>query len=375
METKVRVIPNARPSIGKEELLEVQKVFETGWLGMGSVVFEFEKAISGYLGAKHVICVNTGTSAIHIALDALGLKEADEVIVPSLTFVSSIQAICACGATPVFCEIDPDTLCIDLKDVKKKLTKRTKAIMPVHYGGEPCDMEGLISLARQFSLNLVEDAAHAFGSRYKGKMVGSLGDLTCFSFDPIKNITCGEGGAVVTGDDKLAQIIIKKRILGIDKDTWHRYKNQRSWSYEVVTKGYRYHLSNINAAIGMVQLRKIEDFLRKKRDVCGQYNAAFNGLKGITLLKRDYGNIAPFNYVIRVKKDRDALIGYLKERGIDAGIHYIPNHLQPAFKQFYTPLPVTEGVFDQIATLPLYVDMNEQDILRVIEAVLSFLKC
>lgn len=369
------MIPIARPSIGDEELNEVRKIFSTGWLGMGSTVFEFENALKGYLGAKNAIAVNTGTSALHITLDALGIKETDEVIVPSLTFVATIQAIIACKARPVFCEIDAETMNADIGDIKKRITKKTKAIIPVHYGGQPCDMDALMDLARKHSVRIVEDAAHAFGSLYKGSKIGSIGDVACFSFDPIKNITCGEGGAVVTNDGRLTEIIIKKRLLGIDRDTWHRYKNQRSWFYEVVDSGYRYHMSNINAAIGLVQLKKIDKFLEKRRRIARQYDEAFTGKPGIELLRRDYGTIAPFNYVIKVKDGRrDELLAYLNSNGVGAGVNYIPNHIQPFFKAISRPLPVTEKAWSQILCLPLYYDMTEADMGSVVERVKGFFK-
>lgn len=369
------MIPNAIPSVGREELLEISKVFDSGWLGMGSVVFDFEKAIKDFLGARYVIGVNTGTSALHIALDALGVKDKDEVIVPSLTFISTIQVIIACGAKPVFCEVERDTLNIDIEDVKSKITEKTQIIIPVHYGGQPCNMDELLNLSQENSLHIVEDAAHAFGSLYKGGRIGSFGDVTCFSFDPIKNITCGEGGAVVTSNRPLAELIMKKRILGIDKDTWHRYKDKRSWFYEAVTKGYRYHMSNINAAIGLVQLKKLGKFIDKKRKICCCYDEAFKDIKEIKLLKRDYEQIAPFNYVIMVEFERDNLIDYLKEHGVMAGVHYIPNHMHPVFKIFYTSMPVTEEIFRHILTLPLYFDMEESDLSKVIETVKDYFGC
>ena len=184
----------SRPSIGQEELKEVEKVFSTGWLGLGSTVFDFENKLKDYLGVKHVLAVNTGTTALHIALDAFGIKEGDEVIVPSLTFCASIQVITALGARPVFCEINPDNLNMDITDVSKRITIKTKAIMPVHYCGQACDMDALMEIGKNHNIAIIEDAAHAFGSSYKGKKIGSFGDATCFSFDPIKNLTCGEGG-------------------------------------------------------------------------------------------------------------------------------------------------------------------------------------
>ncbi len=215
-----RNIPVSRPSVGMDEIEEIRKVFDSGWLGLGSTVFEFEKKLSEYLGGRDVIAVNTGTTALHIALDALGIADGDEVILPSLTFCASVQVITALRAVPVFCEINPDTLTVDINDVKQRITSRTKAIMPVHYCGQPCDMDALLALGRERNIMIVEDAAHAFGSSYQGKKIGSFGDVACFSFDPIKNITCGEGGAVVLGDDDIAEEIRRKRILGIDKDIY-----------------------------------------------------------------------------------------------------------------------------------------------------------
>ncbi|MBI4228825.1 MAG: aminotransferase class I/II-fold pyridoxal phosphate-dependent enzyme, partial [Deltaproteobacteria bacterium] len=269
------MLPVSRPSIGQEELKEIEKVFSTGWLGLGSTVFEFENKLKNYLEAKNVLAVNTGTTALHIALDAFGIKDDDEVIVPSLTFCSSVQAITAVRARPVFCEINPETLNVDVADIKRRITKKTKAIMPVHYCGQACDMDALMEIGKTYSIAIIEDAAHAFGSTYKGKKIGSFGDATCFSFDPIKNLTCGEGGAVVLSDDTIAESIRTKRILGIDKDTWHRYRNERAWFYEVITQGYRYHMSNINAAIGIAQFEKFELFIHRKHEIVQKYNDAF----------------------------------------------------------------------------------------------------
>lgn len=369
------MIPIARPSIGEEELSEVKKTFASGWLGMGATVFEFEKLLKQYLEVENIIAVNTGTSALHIALDAFGIKQGDEVIVPSLTFIGSIQAIIACGARPVFCDVKEDTLNIDIEDMAKRITRHVKAIMPVHYGGLPCKMDELLKIAQDKQILVIEDAAHAFGSTYKGRKIGTFGDATCFSFDPIKNITCGEGGAVVVKSKEIAQNIIKKRILGIDRDTWHRYKEERSWFYEVVTSGFRYHMSNINASIGLVQLRKLDKFLEKKRAIVKKYDEAFKEISNIELLFRNYEETAPFNYVIKIKNgQRDKLLEYLKRSGVEAGINYIPNHLQPLFKDFKTELPVTERVWKEIISLPLYFDMSDDDVTTVIDKVKLFLK-
>lgn len=367
------MIPVQRPYLGEEELRAVGGVFDTRWLGMGSITKAFEDKLREFLGARHVISLNTGTSALHIALDALGIGAGDEVIVPSLTFTASIQAITACGARPVFCDVLPQTLNMDLTDVASRITERTRVIMPVHYGGEPCEMDELLAIAKERGLWIVEDAAHAFGSSYKGRKIGTIGHITCFSFDPIKNITCGEGGAVVTEDDELAGRIILKRILGIDTDTWSRYRNERSWSYEVVTQGWRYHLSNINAAIGLEQLKRVEEFRVKKQTVVARYDEALKNTQGLKLLQRNLLDTFPFFYVVRVLDGRrDALMAFLKDVGVGSGVHYVPNHLQPFFSEFRVSLPVTECVCDEILTLPLYFEMTDSDVETVITAVNSF---
>lgn len=369
------MIPIARPSIGKDEIDNVEKVFKTHWLGMGSFVYEFEKKIQAYLGVKYAIAVNTGTTAIHLALSTLNLKPRDEVIVPSLTFAGSVQPIINLNARPVFCEIDPSTLNIDIEDVARRITKRTKALVLVHYGGLACDMDKVIKICKAHRITIVEDAAHAFGSSYKGKKVGSFGDtLCCFSFDPIKNLTCGEGGAVVTNSARIAEILRRKRLLGISKDTWMRYKNKRSWFYEVTTEGYRYHMSNINAAIGLAQFKKFEKFMKRKREIIKEYDDYFKCLKEIELLERDYDSMSPFNYTMKIKKGRDRFMQFMERRVISIGINYIPNHLHPFFKKYGTKLPVTERVWKEIVSLPLYYDMTKKELTLVKNSVKDFVR-
>lgn len=363
------VIPVQRPSIGKEELTAVGKVFDTGWLGMGSKVKEFEEAVGAFLGAKHVVATNTGTTALHLALDAIGLKPGDEVVAPSLTYVATIQAITATGAVPVFYDVEEGTLNMDLSDAERKITDKTKAIMPVHYRGVPCDMDRVLALAERFGLRVVEDAAQAFGSHYKGKKIGSFGDLTCFSFDPIKNVTCGEGGAVVTQSAELLDLLQRKRILGIDKDTWSRYHDKRSWFYDVATQGYRYHMGNINAAIGLVQLKKFSAMNDRKISIAKTYDREFAKLEKFKLPRTDYDGLSLFIYIIRVLKNRERLMKFLEERGISTGVHYIPSHLFSFYRRKVAKLPVTEKVYKQILTLPLFPDMTDEQVERVISAI------
>jgi perosamine synthetase len=365
-------IPLQRPSLGDEELQAVKAVFDSRWLGLGPVVKEFEDGVRALVGAKHVIAVNTGTSALHIALAANGIGPGDEVIAPSLTFVATLQAVLQAGATPVFCDVEADTLNIDVADAARRVTPRTRAIIAVHYGGLACDLDALTALCRERGLILIEDAAHAFGSKYKDRYIGTFGAATCFSFDPIKNITCGEGGAVCTEDDAVAERIRTKIILGVEKETWRRYKEQRGWFYEVTTPGYRYHMSNISAAIGLAQLKKLDAFMAKKREYVKRYDRELAGLPGLTLLRKDYEQTAHFFYVVRMK-ERDAFTDTMKAQGIDVGVHYIPNHLQPLFAQQSVPLPVTDRVWKEIVTLPLYYDMNDEVFATVVARVREFL--
>jgi dTDP-4-amino-4,6-dideoxygalactose transaminase len=369
------VMPVSRPSIGQEELQAVGRVFQSGWLGLGSTTFAFEEELKRYLGCRHAIAVNSGTAAIHLALTGFGVGPGDEVIVPSITYVATIQAIIATGATPVFCESHETNLLMDVDDVCRKITDRTKAVIPVHYAGNPCDMDRLLTLAKRYGFWVIEDAAHAFASNYKNRMIGSFGHATCFSFGPMKVVTCGEGGAVVLNDDDVAENIRRGRVLGIEnKETSQRYKDSRTWFYEVVSPGYRYHMPNFCAAVGLVQLRKLPDFLKRRREICHSYNAAFKRLRTVRILDIDYHDIAPQIYTLRVINGaRDQFIDFLKDRSIGTGIHYIANHLHPYFRQYVCDgLPLSSRLWREIVTLPLYVDMTDDAVQMVIEAVVAF---
>ena len=363
----------SRPSLGEQELGRVKEVFDSGWLGHGTSVIEFEKQVQELLGARHVVSVNTGTSALHIALDALDIGADDEVIVPSLTFCGCVQVITALNAIPIFCEVEPETLNIDVEDARRCITDNTKAIMPVHFCGNACELDSLLALGKENGLRILEDAAHAFGSSYKGRMIGSFGDLTCFSFDPIKNITCGEGGAVVTSDERVADLVRRKRMLGMDRDGWRRNSSEQKNIYDVNTQGYRYHMSNINAAIGLAQLPKLNLFRERKRHIVRQYNECFERINGLKILKWDIEESFPFAYILLVQDGRrDALRAFLAEHDVGTGVHYTPNHMQSYFAPYSRPLPNTEHLYQQLLTLPLYYEMTEEDVVRVIRSVSSF---
>ena len=368
------MIPVSKPSLSTKETNHVEKVFNTGWLGLGSVTKDFETKLKNYINSENIIATNTGTTALHLVIDAYRIGKGDEIIIPSMTYAAGVQAIISSGATPVFVECQKENLLIDINDVKNKLTEKTKAIMPVHYCGQPCNMDDLLDIGDSKKIKIIEDAAHAIGSKYKNKKIGSFGHATCFSFDPIKVITSGEGGAVSTSDDKLVSIMKQKRILGIDKETWSRYRNKRKRFYDVVDKGYRYHMPNFCAAIGIEQLKKIDGFILKRKKICKTYDSAFNNLKNIEGLKIDYESSAPFIYILKIKNNlRPKFIKYLKKAEIDTAIHYIPNHYHSFFKKFIrSSLPITESVGKEIVTIPLFVGMKQNHLEHIINTIIEF---
>jgi perosamine synthetase len=368
-------IPSFRPWLGPEEQEAVRQVLEGRWLGIGKVTEQFEQALRSRLETPHVIATSSGTAALHLALTELQLAPGDEVIVPSMTFVATIQMIQAAGATPVFCEVEPGTLNMDPDHAAALVGPRTRVLLPVHYGGCACNMGRLLELAESRGLKIVEDAAHAFGSSWKGRKIGTLGDLTCFSFDPIKNITCGEGGAIATANEALARRLLVRRNLGIQSESWHQLEWARSWNYAIVSDGYRYAMPNLNAAIGLVQLARAESIRQRKQQVIRQYDQAFRQWQQVALLERDLVDSFPFSYVIRILDGRrDQLLAHLRQQGIGATVQFTPNHLQPHFARPGVHLPTTELLYGQIITLPLFAEMTDAQVEEVIATVVEFLQ-
>jgi dTDP-4-amino-4,6-dideoxygalactose transaminase len=353
--------------VGQAEKDALAAVIDNGYLGMGGFVQKFEERLRDYIGARNVVCVNSGTAALHLALMAAGVGPGDEVLVQSLTYVASFQAISATGAVPVACEVLPDSCLIDLSDAASKLTGRTKAIMPVHYASRVGDIESVYEFARKHGLRVVEDAAHAFGTTRNGRKVGSSGDIVCFSFDGIKNITSGEGGAVVTGDDEIARYVMDARLLAVQKDTEKRYQGGRSWEFDVSHQGYRFHMSNLFAAIGIAQLERFEpEFKPIRQRLAFQYHSALANLPGIRLFANDYDEVVPHIFPIRVTDGkRDALREKLLGSSIECGVHYYPNHLLTFYGGGHARLPVTEMLYNELLTLPLHpeVTADEQSII------------
>ncbi|MFT5716046.1 MAG: dTDP-4-amino-4,6-dideoxygalactose transaminase [Oleiphilaceae bacterium] len=360
----------SKSSISDTEKSAVMKVLTNEFLGMGDVTQAFEKDIGDYLGiaSEFVACVNTGTSALHIALSAIDIKVGDEVLVPSLTYVASFQAISALGAIPIPCEVSSDTLFIDTIDARSKITAKTKAIMPVHYGSSCKGIEDVYLLANEFSLRVIEDAAQAFGSMHNGKQVGSFGDIVCFSFDGIKNITCGEGGAVISKDKAVINKVKDGRLLGVIKDTDKRYSGQRSWDFDVNEQGFRYHLSNINAAIGRAQIVRIDDFKQKRRSIAMKYISSLSEV--VEMLDFNFDEIMPHIFVIKAKR-RNELRDFLLSKNIEVGIHYKPNHLLSKFKS-NTRLPITESIYEQSLSLPCHYDLSLEEQDFIIQNICDF---
>lgn len=361
-------------SVSQDEKDAVSRVLDNAYLGMGKEVQAFEQELKAYLQTENeVICVNTGTAALHLAIECLDLPKGSEVLVPSITYVASFQAISASGLVPVACDVNPETFFIDLADAKKRITEKTKAIMPVHYGSFSAPMNLVYEFAKQYRLRVIEDGAQTFGCTRGQKKVGAEGDIICISFDGIKNITCGEGGCVITGDKVLAQRIKDARLLGVEKDTEKRYSGQRSWVFDVHHQGYRYHMSDIMASIGRAQLKKIDAFSAKRKALTQIYLQELKNVKAIKFLQFDYENIVPHIFVIRVLNgQRDQLIDQLSERGIATGIHYFPNHKLTKFKPNYE-LPQADLAGEQMLTLPLHVDLTEEDVRYVCENLKALL--
>jgi perosamine synthetase len=369
------LIPVSRPDFGPAEAAAVQAVLASHWVGMGPRTAEFEVALAERLGVRHVLATSSCTAAIHLALTALEPDDRKEIIVPSLTFAATVQAIVMAGYTPVFAEVNPQTLTIDCEDVARLLNHNTRAILPVHFAGLPCDLEQLRRLADPAGVEIISDGAHAFGSTVRGVPIGRQGTATCFSFSANKNISCGEGGAVATPSDALAARLKKLRFLGISHHTWERRTRARPWHYTVDGPGFRYHMSDINAAIGLAQLERLDDFARMRRRIAATYDDGLAGLPWTLPVKRDLKHTIPHLYVLRVTHGlRDALYARLCAEGISCGVHYVPNHQQPAFREFTRPLSVTEKLADQVISLPLHTRLDAGQIEHVITKVSHFLR-
>ena len=361
-----RLLRLSRSIVGKAEAEAVAAVIEgSGYLGMGDDVRLFEEEIAAYLGVDkyQVTCVNTGTAALHLAVQAC-VPAGAEVLIPSLTFVASFQAALAAGAVSVACDVRLSDGLLDLSDAAKRITPNTRAIMPVHYASNPALISEVYAFAKKYNLRVIEDAAHCFGCTYKGKPVGASGDLVCFSFDGIKNITSGEGGAVVTADPEAGRLIKDARLLSVENDTEKRYQNARSWDFDVKKPGYRFHMSNLMAASGRTQLKRLDsEFAPARKKLVALYRQKLVNLPGIALLQMDMTGIVPHIHPIRVLNGRkQELSDKLQALGIPTGMHYKPAHLLTLFGGGKEHLPVSEQLQQELLTLPLHPAVTEEDV-------------
>ncbi len=372
-----KLLPYGRQLIGDDDIAAVAKVLSSDWLTTGPTVEKFESAVCNFTGAKHAVAVSSGTAALHAAMFALGIGPGDEVVVPTMTFAADANAVVYQGGLPVFADVDPDTLLIDPADAESKITRRTKAIIAVDYAGQPCDYDALRDICRRKNIALVADAAHAFGAKYRGDPVGTLADLTILSFHPVKHITTGEGGMVLTDNPSFDGRVRRFRNHGISTD--HRQRTAKgTWYYEMVDLGYNYRLTDIQCALGISQLRKLPRWIDRRREIAKTYDSAFAGLPAKPLRTRPEVFHVYHLYVVRLDlddlgKDRDALFLALRERGLGVNVHYIPVHLHPFYRRHFVTgpgmCPVAEDAYKRILSLPMFPAMSDQDVSHVISAV------
>jgi dTDP-4-amino-4,6-dideoxygalactose transaminase len=371
-------IPVFKPLIEDEEFEASRKALELGWLGMGSYVGSFEEQLKQYLHAddRHVAAVSTGHASIHLGLLAMGVGPGDEVITPSFNNAADFQAILATGAEPVFCDINEDSLCIDLDKAEAVISPRTKAIIVMDYDCVLCDHDRVAELARARNLRVLHDASHSFGSKSDGRMIGSFSDVTTFSFDPVKTITCIDGGALVVRSEEELARVHEMRLIGMGQPATVMYTNSRAWTYDMRTIGFRYHMANLHAAIGLAQLAKMDVISESRNSACRYYNQQLVDVPEVIVPLTDFHDITPFLYYIRVPGDkRDALRAYLAERGIDTGIHWQPGHWFTLLKDFRRgDLSVTDRVGHEVVSLPLHSKMPTETLDRVIAAIVQFFR-
>ena len=375
-----KFIPYNVPDITDEEIAEVVATLKSGWLAKGPRTVEFEKQFAEYLGAKYAVAVNSCTAALHVSLLTQDIGPGDEVITTPMTFASTASTIIHTGATPVFADIDYRTGCIDPDEVEKKITSRTKAIVPVHYSGQVCNLDRIYEIADKHGLFVSEDAAHALWSRYKGRLIGhQLRGTASYSFYATKNLCTGEGGMLVTDDEKIAN---RARVLtshGMSKNAWNRYAKGGTWKYDIVEPGFKYNMFDIQAALGLIQLKRLENMQERRLKIAARFQEAFAAIDGVEPpYVPEYTTHSWHLYVLRIVPekltiDRDQFIEELNQRNVGTSVHFIPVHLMSAYRDRFGyqegDFPNTEKHFDRIISLPLYPTMTEEEVQYVIDAV------
>jgi perosamine synthetase len=378
------LIPFHRAEVGEEEVRAVIEVLRSGWLTMGAKTLEFEKQFAKYVGAEHAIAVSSCTAALHLALEAIGLRPGDEVLVPTTTFTATAEVVTYLGGQPVLVDIDPSTMNMDVDEAARRVTPRTRAIMPVHFGGQPCDMQQISALADRHGLRVIEDAAHSLPASYRGRPIGSLSEFTAFSFYATKTLTTGEGGMITTSNAAAAERMRTMRLHGIARDAWKRYSADGSWQYEVIEAGFKYNMTDLQAALGLAQLAKCDVLRQARCAIAQQYTEAFHdsdALESPSVLadRRTSWHL----YVLRLrlerlKINRDRFIDELRRRGIGASVHFIPLHLHPYYQRTFRyragDFPRAEAEYARCLSLPIYPAMTQDDVGHVIEEVLSIVQ-
>ena len=377
----MKKVPFHRSYISREEIRGVMQALRSGWLTMGPKTAEFEENFRRYVGSKNAVAVSSCTAALHLALEAVGLEEGDEVLVPAVTFTATAEVVCYFNARPVFVDVEQDTCNMDIRKVPEKITERTKAIIPVDYGGQPVDYDELRAIAEKYNISIIEDAAHTLPSSYKGRKVGTLSDFTCFSFYATKTLSAGEGGMITTANDEWADRIKVMRLHGMSKDAWKRYLGRGRWAYDVVDAGFKYNMTDIQAALGIAQLKKIDMMWFKRKEIAQRYNLAFRNIEEVIIpcVKEDR-NTSWHLYVIKLcleklKIGRDEFIEKLADKGVSASVHFIPLYRHTFYAEKYKcakeDFPMSEWVFSRIVSLPIYPFMTHREISTVISAVES----
>ncbi|MDI6751578.1 MAG: DegT/DnrJ/EryC1/StrS family aminotransferase [bacterium] len=368
-----------QPWLGKEEEREIVDTLRSGWITTGPKTKKFEQEFARYTKAKYALGLNSCTAALHLSLIAAGVKEGDEVITTPITFASTANVIIHQGAKPVFVDVEPDTLNIDPERIEERITKKTKAIIPVHFAGYPADMDRIIEIAQRHNLVVIEDAAHSIEAEYKGKKIGSIGDMTCFSFYATKNITTGEGGMLTTNNREWAEKISMLSLHGISRDAWKRYGKDGYKHWDIIYPGYKYNMFDLQAALGLAQLKKIEEFWQTRKKYTQIYREAFEDIPQIQVLS-ERGDIrhSYHLFVIIVKTeelraDRDTIMNEIQREGVGIGIHFRAVHLHPYYRETFGfkkgMLPNAEYAGERVISLPLYPRMSKEDVQGVISVV------
>jgi dTDP-4-amino-4,6-dideoxygalactose transaminase len=379
MPTDNKFIPFHIPTIDEDEIQSVVETLKSGWLTTGPKVKRFEEDFAKYLGCRHAIAVNSGTAALHLALDAIGIREGDEVIVPAMTFAATAEVVLYFKAQPILVDCQRDTLNLDPTQIEAAITSKTKAIIPVHFGGQPCEMDRILDIAKKHNLRVIEDAAHALPASDNGHTVGAIGDITCFSFYATKTITTGEGGMATTENSEWAERMRMMSLHGISHDAWKRYTKEGSWYYEILSPGFKYNLTDIAAAIGIEQLKKCDEFWEARQRIAMNYAKAFADLQEIQVPAcRNDVQHAWHLFVVqlnleRLKINRNQFIETLREKQIGTSVHFIPLHLHPYYRDKfgYKPedFPNASEAFERIISFPIYPKMTEGNVRDVIVAV------